>query len=70
MNYCSMCGTGDMFCFGLMNNADLITDILNTEDSYNVINCVDTSDKFYNNNYDYNIDFETLVFGDVKDLIS
>ena len=50
MNYCSMCGTGDMFCFGLMNNADLITDILNTEDSYNVISCVDISDKSYNNN--------------------
>jgi len=45
-----MCGTGDVFCFGLMNNADLITDILDTEDCYNVISCVDISDKSYNNN--------------------
>ena len=32
-----MCGTGDMFCFGLMNNANLITDMLDNQDSYNVI---------------------------------
>ena len=70
MNCCSMCGTGDVFCFGLMNNADLITDILDTEDFYNVISCVGVSDKSYNNNYNYNIYFVTLVFGDVKDLIS
>ena len=41
---------GDVFCFGLMNNADLITDILDAEDCYNVISCVDISDKSYNNN--------------------
>ena len=35
-----MCGTGDMFCFGLMNNANLITDMLDNQDSYNVISCV------------------------------
>jgi hypothetical protein len=34
-----MCGTADMLCFGLLSNADLITDMLDIQDSYNVTSC-------------------------------